>query len=150
MLVIQSCLMLCNRMDCSPQGSSVHWILQAKILEWVAILFTRESFWPKDRTWVSFTAGRFFAIWDTREEGGKIQTPRKMWVQDHSLRNRSWYLALPESLLHSHFSVSAGAAVPCSTFLYVWGRVDTCICVAESLCCPPKTITELLIVYTSI
>ena len=41
MLVSQSCLTLCDPMDCSPPGSSVHGILQARILEWVAILFFR-------------------------------------------------------------------------------------------------------------
>ena len=52
-LVTQSCLTLCGPMDCSPQGSSVHGILQARILEWVAIPFLRGSFWPKERTQVS-------------------------------------------------------------------------------------------------
>ena len=41
--LLQSCLTLCDPMDCSPLGSSVHGILQAKILEWVAISFSRES-----------------------------------------------------------------------------------------------------------
>ena len=41
--VTQSCLTLCNPMDCSPPGSSVHGILQARILEWVALPFSRES-----------------------------------------------------------------------------------------------------------
>ena len=54
-------------MDCNPPGSSVHGILQARILEWVAIPFSRESFRPRDQTWVSCTAGRFFTIWVTRE-----------------------------------------------------------------------------------
>ena len=39
--VAQSCLTLCDRMDCSPPGSSVHGILQARILEWVAVPFSR-------------------------------------------------------------------------------------------------------------
>ena len=42
-LVTQSCLTLCNLMDCSPPGSSVHGILQARILEWLAIPFSRGS-----------------------------------------------------------------------------------------------------------
>jgi len=50
-------------MDCSPPGSSVHGILQARILEWVAISFSRRSSWPRDRIWVSHIAGRFFTIW---------------------------------------------------------------------------------------
>ena len=49
-------------MDCSPPGSSVHGILQARILEWVAISFSRGSSWPRDQTWVSCTVGRFFTI----------------------------------------------------------------------------------------
>ena len=41
--VDQLCLTLCNPMDCSPPGSSIHGILQARILEWVAIPFSRAS-----------------------------------------------------------------------------------------------------------
>ena len=48
-LVAQSCLTLCNPMDCSLPVSSVHGILQARILEWVAIPFSRESFRTKDQ-----------------------------------------------------------------------------------------------------
>ena len=66
-LVVQSCPTLCDPMDCIPPGSSVHGILQARILEWVAILFSKESFQPRDRTRVSYTAGRLFTIWATRE-----------------------------------------------------------------------------------
>ena len=51
---------LCNPVDCSPPGSSVRGILQARILEWVAIPFSRGSSLPRDRTWVSCIAGRFF------------------------------------------------------------------------------------------
>ena len=61
-LVTQSCPILCNPMDCSLPGSSVHEILQARILEWEAIPFSRESAQPKDRTWVSCFAGRFFTV----------------------------------------------------------------------------------------
>ena len=51
---------------CLP-GSSVHGVLQARILEWVAILFSRGSSWPRDQTQVSCITGRFFTIWATRE-----------------------------------------------------------------------------------
>ena len=54
----------------SPPDSSVHSISQARILEWVAILFSRGSSPPRDQTWVSCIAGRFFAIWATREAPG--------------------------------------------------------------------------------
>ena len=52
----QSCLTLCDPMD-----YTVHGILQARILEWIAILFSRRSSQPRDRTLVSSIAGRFFA-----------------------------------------------------------------------------------------
>ena len=67
MLVAQSCLTFCDLMDCSPPGFSVHGILQARILEWVAIYFSKGSSRPKDWTWTSCIAGRFFTIWATRE-----------------------------------------------------------------------------------
>ena len=59
-LVAKSCLTLCDPMDCSPQGSSVHGILQARILEWVAISFSRASSQPRNRTQASCIIGRFF------------------------------------------------------------------------------------------
>ena len=61
------CLTLFNPTDCSPPGSSVHGILQARILEWVATPFFRGSSQPSDQTWVSRIAGWFFTIWVTRE-----------------------------------------------------------------------------------
>ena len=67
-LVAQSCLILCDPMDyCSLPGSSVHGILQARILEWVAVHSSRGSCEPRDRTQVSCIAGRFFTVWATRE-----------------------------------------------------------------------------------
>ena len=56
-LVAKSCPTLCNIMDCSLLGSFVHEISQARILEYVAISFSMESFWPQDWTWVSSLAG---------------------------------------------------------------------------------------------
>ena len=66
-LVIQSCLTLCDHMDCSLTGSSVHGTLQARILEWVATPFTRGSSWPRDQTRVFCIADRFFTNWVTKE-----------------------------------------------------------------------------------
>ena len=51
---------LCDPMDCNLSGYFVHGILQARILEWVALPFSRRSSPPKDRTWVSCIAGEFF------------------------------------------------------------------------------------------
>ena len=52
----QSCLTLCNPMDCRPPGSSVHGILQAGILEWVAMPYSRGSSWSIDQIWVSYVS----------------------------------------------------------------------------------------------
>ena len=66
-LQAQSGPTLCNRMDCSPPGSSVHGILQARILEWVVMPSSRGSSQPRDRTCVSWIASGFF----TTEPPGK-------------------------------------------------------------------------------
>jgi len=65
--VAQSCPTLCDPMNCSLPGSSVHGIFQARILERVAISFSRGSFRPRDRTPVSHIGGRRFTLWATRE-----------------------------------------------------------------------------------
>ena len=51
--LLQLCLTLCDPMDCSPSGPSIHGILQARILEWVAVPFSRGSFRPRDQTCIS-------------------------------------------------------------------------------------------------
>ena len=58
---------LCDHMDCSPPGSSVHGIIQSRILEWGAISFSRGSSQTRYQTQVSCIAGKFFTIWATRE-----------------------------------------------------------------------------------
>ena len=63
-------------MDCNLSGSSDHGIFQARILEWVAISFSKGSSWPKDQSRVSCIAGRRFTIWATRE-GKKLNY---MWI----------------------------------------------------------------------
>ena len=82
-LVAQSCLTLCYHIDYSPPGSSVHGILQARILEWVAISFSRGSSWLRDRTWVSCITGRFFTIWATSESESRSVVPDSL--QPHGL-----------------------------------------------------------------
>ena len=61
--VAQLCPTLCDPVDCIPPGSSIHGILQARILEWAAISFCRGSCQPRDRTQVSHIAGRRFKLW---------------------------------------------------------------------------------------
>ena len=65
--VTQSCPTLCDPLDCSLPGFSVHGILQARKLEWVTISFSRGSSWPRDWTQVSRITGRRFNLWATRE-----------------------------------------------------------------------------------
>ena len=60
-LVTQLCQTLCEPMNCNPPGSSVHGISQARILKWVAISFSKGSFWPRNRTLIS-CIGRWIHI----------------------------------------------------------------------------------------
>ena len=66
-LVSQSSLTFFDPMDCSPPDSSVHGVFQARMLEWVAIPFSRASSWSRDWTQISCIAGGLFTVWATRE-----------------------------------------------------------------------------------
>ena len=71
--------MFCNRMDCSPSGSSVHGISKARILEWVAVPFSTGSSWPRDWACISCLAGGFF----TTKPAGKPHLqdyPKDSWI----------------------------------------------------------------------
>ena len=69
----QSCPTLWDPKDCSLPGSSVYGIFQARILEWVAISFSRGSSWPRDWSQVSRIVGRRFTVWATWEVQYRIQ-----------------------------------------------------------------------------
>ena len=72
----QSCPTLCDPMDCSPPGSSVHGIFQARILEWIAIPFSRGSSWPRNQTstsYISCFSKRILYHW------GHLGSPREGW-----------------------------------------------------------------------
>ena len=97
MLVPQSCPALCEPMACHLPGFSVHGIVQVRMLEWVAILFSRGSSPPRDWMWVSCFTGRLFTIWATREapnipikniiNGGKRDvTKKKRWSSKRALK----------------------------------------------------------------
>ena len=70
--VTQACPTLCDPVRCRLPGSSVHGIVQARILEWGAISFSKGSSQPRDQTQVSCIAARLFTIWATRESQGWI------------------------------------------------------------------------------
>ena len=65
--VSKLCLTLCDPMDCSPPGSSVPGILQARMLEWVAMASSRGSSWPRDPIRVSYICSQILYCWATRE-----------------------------------------------------------------------------------
>ena len=71
--VAQSCPTLCDLIDCSLPGSSVPGIFQARVLEWLAIPFSRGSSWYRDWTQISHIVGRHFTIWAPRGVGHTYQ-----------------------------------------------------------------------------
>ena len=78
---VQLCPILCNLMDLP--GSSIHGILQTRILEWVVMPASRGASWPRNRTWVSCIAGRVFIIWAPRD-------PQNCWfVEGRDSRSRT-------------------------------------------------------------
>ena len=92
--VAQSCPTLSDPMDCSPPGSSVYGILQARVLEWVAIPFSRGSSQPKEGTWVSHIGGRFFTVWAIGEASLYANSYPDLfwWCWEHYCQKamRSW------------------------------------------------------------
>ena len=86
----------CDPMDYSLPGFSVHRILQARILEWVAISFSRGSSQPRNQTWVSCIAGRFFTDWATREALGRTDnwswssSSLATWFEELTHWKRPW------------------------------------------------------------
>ena len=103
-LVAKSCPTLSEHMNCSLPGSSVHGILWARILEWVAIPFFMVSSWPRDQTYISHTAGRFFTSWATREAHFYI---RCMYIDECKIFFLHWsfynYVVSFFIFLHSFF-----------------------------------------------
>ena len=102
MKVIQSCPTLCDPMDCSLPASSVHEILQARILEWVAIPFSRVSSPPRGKTQVSCIAGNFFTIWATREAPLIVLSKINLQFQGYSTSFLETYPQNCGSLCHSY------------------------------------------------
>ena len=87
---------LCDPMDCSLSGSSIHGLFQARVLEWIAISFSRGSSQPRDPTWVSHIVGRLFTVWATREAAfpfSKVSFQPRDWTQISHVADRfftSW------------------------------------------------------------
>ena len=145
-------------MDCSPPGSSIHGILQARIMEWVAIPFSRGSFQVRDWSRLSCPAGRFFTIWAIREAPYLQNRITDIENEFMVAQGVDGSLGVWDKHIHTAMSIfkmdnQQGCTVQHKEVFFmlcgsldgrgVWGRVDTCICMVESLCCPPETITIL-------
>ena len=109
---LQLCLTLCDPMDCSPPGSSVHGILQARILEWVAISFSRRPSQPRDGTHVSCTspalAGGFLLLSHQGSQNMQVWNLKyrtvKLWM-DFPLCRKSMALTLVSFKVQSHIKI---------------------------------------------
>ena len=110
----QSCQIRCDPIHCSLTDFSVHGILQARTLEWVALSTSRRSSRPRDQTWVSYIACRFLTTWATRE----VANP------GHNLRSSELNLSIPllwafqVALVVKNSPASVGGA---RTRVWSWG-----------------------------
>ena len=121
-LVPKSCPALCKPMDCSPPGSCVHGISQARILEWVAISCFRGSSWPSDWIQVSYIAGRFFTTEPPGNTSFNHSTPVYFYWDIHFffiwLWVTIWCLFISSCRTASGISCKAGLKV-INTILYL-------------------------------
>ena len=98
-IVAQLCLTLCDPMDCSPPGSSVHEIFQARILEWVVIPFSRGSSRPRDQTWIACIDKWSLYCWAIMEAPFKYYLPTillALYPQKNRILLNSWWSQLEE------------------------------------------------------
>ena len=121
--VAQSCLTLCDPMDCSPPGSSVPGVLQARVLEWVAISSPSGSFRARDRTRVSYVSCTGFGA------GGEFFTTSSTWetlqcpgVAPKCSRDLAWTCAPTHHSLSRSDSVS-GTLGRLSVLLWNYGNL---------------------------
>ena len=98
-LVTWSCPTLCDSMDYSPPGSSVHGILQARVLEWVAIPFSKGFSWPTVWTQVSCIAGRLYILYIYVYIYIYIYIYKDIWI-----KNRDWLFLINIWLIKISFS----------------------------------------------
>ena len=127
--VVQSYPTLCDPMDCSLPGSSVHGIFQARVLEWVAISFSRGSAQPRVQTQVSHTTGRRFTIWATRE------APRfpcfDVWaIVNSATLNIELQVSFQIRVLSGYMSKVGLLYHMATLFLVFWGTFVLCFIVA--------------------
>ena len=142
--VAQLCLTLCNPLDCSLPGSSFHGIFQARILEWVAISFSRGSSRPRGWIRVSHTVGRLALpselpeapVWLGHFHPVTHSPGRKCC--DHLCKDNTPFLSLPES---NPTHVSRRLSIPTNPILFTWG-------VRKRLLRTPTVILEMQVLTT--
>ena len=119
--LLQTYPILCDPMDCSPPVSSVHRILQARILEWVAMPSSRGCSRPRDRTHVSCIAGRFYIVCATRKNTLRFENTRlRTCVADQECTTLvfKWQVSEGEERSH-HWGVGAGICLVCVQLTHV-------------------------------
>ena len=152
-LVAKLCLTLCNPVDCRSPDSSAHGISQARILEWVAISFSRGSSWPRDRILFSCIACRRILYWLSYQGSPPIH--RKVlnsltWVIWFSLINNNLLMfSLPEIFLQNFYIiwllpsplVNSSLRVTWDTVSWVWSPKNRCRikCNSQHLGCEFKS-----------
>ena len=109
----QSCLTLCDTMDCSLPGSSVHGISQTRILEWAAIFFSRESSQPRDRTHISCIGRLVLYHWVTWEatlnnqkEIGNFNSSLLNPIYEKYFHFKTWLVVIEITLFFCHEAYS--------------------------------------------
>ena len=128
--VAQSCLILCNPIDCSPPDSSVHGILQARVLEDLQGIFSSRSSQPRDWTQVSGIADRFLTLWATR-------TCHNLLLHRATFRS-VWHRGEAGAPWEPNVSPAAGAGhsfqANLSPHYQVWVSTDPRICSGWRFC----------------
>ena len=118
--VAQSCPTLCDPMNCRPPGSSVHGILQARILEWVAISFSRGSSQPRDRTGsLALQADALHA----EPPGKPTGPPGSSLSASHYSRNCQSNIRSPSRGCEIRGAFSARLYKSCTLWLYIWASL---------------------------
>ena len=147
--VPQLCPALCDPMDYSLSGSSVHGIFQARVLEWIAISFSRGSSQPRNRTRVSRIAGRRFTVWPTREysnTAARYIVSTKSWVGicinmslshqnvlSTSIRYVFVHRFIWHILLSTHHSLDTLVHAYSYRYIYMY-TYTACMCVVTLIC----------------
>ena len=116
---VKSCPTLCDPMDCNIAGSSIHGIFQTRLLEWVAISFSRGSSQPRDWSQFSCIVGRCFTIWATRE----VNNGQTYYLSDRITVFYTW-----GKVLYRNIYIYPNT----NTHIYIDTHVHTCVTILHT------------------